>query len=66
MSSEARASAMIIGSLPFVMAGVISFVNFEYINTLFTDPRGWVMIGVGLTSLLIGLGVMAKMIKFEI
>ena len=27
MSSEARASAMIIGSLPFIMAGVISFVN---------------------------------------
>jgi tight adherence protein B len=66
MSSEARASAMIIGSLPFVMAGVISFVNPEYISALFTDPRGWVMIGIGLTSLTIGLGVMSKMIKFEI
>jgi len=66
MSSEARASAMIIGSLPFVMCAVISFVNPSYMNVLFTDPRGWVMIGVGLTSLLIGLAVMAKMIKFEI
>ena len=66
MSSAARASAMIIGSLPFIMAGIISFVNPGYISTLFTDPRGWVMIGIGLTSLLIGLGIMAKMIKFEI
>ena len=66
MSSEARASAMIIGSLPFVMAGVISVVNPEYMSTLFTDPRGWVMIGIGLTSLLVGLGIMAKLIKFEI
>jgi tight adherence protein B len=66
MSSEARASAMIIGSLPFIMCGVISFVNPNYMNVLFTDPRGWVMIGIGLTSLLIGLAVMAKMIKFEI
>jgi tight adherence protein B len=66
MSSEARASAMIIGSLPFVMCAIISFVNPSYMNVLFTDPRGWVMIGVGLTSLLIGLAVMAKMIKFEI
>jgi Flp pilus assembly CpaE family ATPase len=65
-AGEARASAMIIGSLPFVMAGVISFVNPEYMSTLFTDPRGWVMIGIGLTSLLIGLGIMAKLIKFEI
>jgi tight adherence protein B len=66
MSSEARASAMIIGSLPFIMAGVISFVRPEYMTTLFTDPRGWMMIGIGMTSLLIGLGVMGKMIKFDI
>jgi tight adherence protein B len=66
MSSEARASAMIIGALPFIMCGVISFVNPSYMNVLFTDPRGWVMIGIGLTSLLVGLAVMAKMIRFEI
>lgn len=66
MSSEARASAMIIGSLPFVMAGVIYFVNPDYITTLFTDPRGWVMLAMGATSLVIGLGVMAKMVRFEI
>jgi len=66
MSSEARASAMIIGALPFIMCGVISFVNPGYMSVLFTDPRGWVMIGIGLTSLLIGLAVMAKMIRFEI
>ena len=66
MSSEARASAMIIGSLPFVMAGIIYLVNPGYMSTLFIDPRGWVMIGIGMTSLLIGIGIMAKMIKFDI
>jgi tight adherence protein B len=66
MSSEARASAMIIGSLPFVMCAVISVVNPNYMNLLFTDPRGWMMIGIGLSSLLVGLAVMAKMIRFEI
>ena len=35
-------------------------------STLFTDSRGWVMIGIGLTSLLIGLGIMGKMIRFDI
>ncbi|MGH6943603.1 MAG: type II secretion system F family protein [Geminicoccaceae bacterium] len=66
MSSEARASAMIVGSLPFVMAAVIYFVNPGYISQLFTDPRGWVMVGIGLSSLTIGVGAMAKMIRFEI
>lgn len=66
MSSEARASAMIIGSLPFVMCAIISFVNPRYMSALFNDPRGWVMIGMGLTSLAIGLFIMAKMVRFEI
>jgi len=66
MSSEARASAMIIGSLPFIMAGVLYLINPDYVTTLFIDPRGWVMMGVGFLSLAIGLGVMAKMVRFEI
>lgn len=66
MSSEARASAMIIGSLPFIMCALISFINPRYMSLLFVDPRGWIMIGVGLTSLLIGIFIMAKMVRFEI
>jgi Flp pilus assembly protein TadB len=33
---------------------------------LFTDPFGHVLIGVALTSELIGVAVMAKMVRFEI
>ena len=66
MSSEARASAMIIGSLPFIMCALISFINPRYMSTLFIDPRGWIMIAIGLTSLLIGILIMAKMVRFEI
>ncbi len=66
MSSEARASAMIIGALPFIMGVLIYFVNPDYMMRLFTDPRGWLMLGAGMTSMLIGVATMAKMIKFEI
>ncbi len=66
MSSEARASAMIIGSLPFIMCALISFINPRYMSTLFVDPRGWIMIAIGLTSLFVGLIIMAKMVRFEI
>jgi tight adherence protein B len=66
MSSEARASAMIIGSLPFIMSVVIYFVNPEYISGLITDHRGWMLIGAALTSLTLGVIVMMKMIRFEI
>lgn len=66
MSSEARASAMIIGSLPFIMCALLSFINPKYMSTLFVDPRGWIMIAMGLTSLLIGIFIMSKMVRFEI
>jgi tight adherence protein B len=66
MSSEARASAMIIGALPFIMAGILTVVNPDYMTKLFIDPRGWVMIAMGFASLAVGVGVMAKMVRFEI
>jgi tight adherence protein B len=66
MSSEARASAMIIGSLPFIMFGVIYVIDPDYVMKLFIDPRGWMLLAGGLTSLSLGLGIMAKMIRFEI
>lgn len=66
MASEARASAMILGALPFVMVGILFAINPEYMQVLFVDPRGQTAAGVGLISIAIGVGVMAKMVRFEI
>jgi tight adherence protein B len=66
MSSEARASAYILGSLPFIMFGLIFFVNTGYAMELFTDPRGMVMVGVGIFMMMLGIGIMIKMVNFEI
>lgn len=66
MSSEARASAFIIGSLPFLMALLLTVLSPEYINTLFTDDRGLMLIGFGLGMIGAGAAVMAKLVSFEI
>ncbi|MBA3676786.1 MAG: type II secretion system F family protein [Sphingosinicella sp.] len=66
MSSESKASAMILGGLPFVVFGIISFINPEYMGGFFSDPR---LIATGLGGMLwmsIGVFVMAKMVNFEI
>ncbi|HMB77257.1 MAG TPA: type II secretion system F family protein [Kiloniellaceae bacterium] len=65
LSSEAKASAYIIGSLPFIMTGLIYMTNEHYIMTLFTDPRGNLMVLGGLLWFAIGAGVMFKMVRFE-
>ena len=66
MSSEAKASAMIIGSLPFLMFGLLMFVNADYVMVLLQDPRGKIMMSAGVTWMSIGIFVMKKMINFEI
>ncbi len=66
LSSEARASAYILGAMPFVMFFIMHFLNEEYVSTLYTDPRGMIMLGAGLLSMAIGGLIMAKMVRFEI
>lgn len=66
LSSEAKASAYIIGSLPFVMFAILFLVNPEYLSTLWLDPRGTMLIGIGFGFIAVGTGVMWKMVRFEI
>jgi tight adherence protein B len=66
MSSEARASTMILGSLPFVVTGILLMTSPGYIRVLFTDPRGLMLIGLAVGMLCTGIGIMVKMAKFEI
>lgn len=66
LSSEARASALILGAMPFIMFALIYVVNPRYMSTLFSDPRGNIMLGAGLVWLFIGFATMAKMVRFEV
>ncbi|WP_447762826.1 type II secretion system F family protein [Sphingopyxis panaciterrae] len=66
MSSEAKASAYIVGSLPFFVFGMVWMMNPEYLQGFFSEER---LIIAGLGGLLwmsIGVFIMSKMISFEV
>jgi tight adherence protein B len=65
MSSEAVASALIIGCLPFVMAALMSVFSPDYLKTLFTTPLGRLLLMGAGGSLLVGAAVMRQMVRFE-
>ncbi|HEY3918615.1 MAG TPA: type II secretion system F family protein [Stellaceae bacterium] len=65
-SSEARASSMIIGLLPFVMLALLSVVNWTYIRPLFITHGGHMMLAAAAGCLLFGIGVLKKLASFEI
>jgi len=66
MSSEAKSSAMIIGSLPFLVGGMIYLVNPDYISLLFSTKTGNIIMTGGLLWMAAGILVMQKMINFKV
>ena len=66
MSSESKASAYIVGALPFIVFTLISIINHEYMANFFTDERLMVVGMGGLLWMGIGGFIMAKMVSFEI
>ncbi len=66
MSAESKASAYIVGSLPFIVFGLVWFINPAYMADFFTDQRLMVAGLGGLVWMSIGGLIMAKMINFEI
>ncbi|HVF83479.1 MAG TPA: type II secretion system F family protein [Sphingomicrobium sp.] len=66
MSSESKASAMIIGALPFIVFGLVYMMNPKYMGGFFSDDR-LIIAGLGaMVWMSMGVFIMAKMINFEI
>ena len=66
LSSEAKASAMIIGALPILVATGLYFVNPDYIILLFTDSTGKFLLGCAVGWMMVGVLVMRQMINFKV
>jgi tight adherence protein B len=65
MSSEAKASAMIIGSLPPAVMGIVYMTTPKYISLLFTERAGNLMLAACVFWMFTGIMVMRKMINFK-
>lgn len=66
LSSEAIASASIIGSLPPIVAFGLWCVNPGYLDPLFTTPTGKALVAGAIVWMGLGIFVMKQMINFKI
>lgn len=66
LSMEAKASAVIIGALPFIVATLVYLTSPDYMMILFTDPRGHLIMGASAVWMSIGIYVMRNMVSFDI
>jgi len=65
MSMEAKASAMIIAALPVAVMLLVYLTSPNYIELLWTEPVGRVMLAGCVIWMSLGVLVMKKMINFD-
>jgi tight adherence protein B len=66
LSMEAKASAVIIGALPFIVSLLVYLTSPNYMMVLFTDPRGHLIMLASGVWMSVGIFVMRNMINFDI
>lgn len=65
LSSEAKASAMIIGSLPVIVMGLVYMTTPAYIMELFTNDLGHLILLIAAGLMGTGIYIMRQMINFD-
>ena len=65
MSMEAKASAAIIGAVPFLVVGALYFSSPNYVSLLWTTGHGRMISEIAICWMGIGVAMMKKMIAFD-
>ena len=66
LTAEGRISAIVLGLLPFAMAGCLLATNPEYIGTLLTTTFGYIASGVGLILMAAGIVWLRRSVNIEV
>jgi tight adherence protein B len=66
LTAEGKMSAIVLGALPILLGMAMWAMNPEYINTLFTDSLGKVLLGASIFAALAGFAWMKKIINIDI
>lgn len=66
LAAEGKLSAYVLIGLPFVIVGAISVLNPAYLVPLYKDPLGQAMVAFAGFMIVLGIGVITKMIKIKV
>lgn len=66
LSAEGRLSAIVLIGIPFFVALAISIISPGYIETLFTDPFGKILVFLALVMMAVGILIMRRMVDVKV
>lgn len=66
LSSEGRLSAILLGTLPFILSGVLSLLNPQYMSVLWQTQKGQSMLITGALLLMVGFISLSRIIRIKV
>ena len=66
LSAEGKLSAIVLISIPLLVALVLSLLNPKYIQVLVSDPLGNILVGIAVALMILGVAVMRRMIQIKV
>jgi tight adherence protein B len=66
LTAQQMISGYILTALPLLLALVLYLINKTYISRMFSDPCGWIMIGIGFLMLFLGFLAIRKIVDIEV
>ncbi|MEI8032679.1 MAG: type II secretion system F family protein [Chlorobiaceae bacterium] len=66
VSSEGRASAWVLGSIPFVLAGILTIINPDYISLLWMTPKGQTLMLIASGLMAVGFFLLKNIIQIKV
>jgi len=66
LSAEGRYSAMLLGSLPFILGSILSLINPAYMEPMWSTPQGHSLLITGTVLLVVGFIILNKIAKIKV
>jgi tight adherence protein B len=66
LTAQQMISGYVLTALPIGLGLILFLINRTYMGRMFTDPCGWIMIGVALTMIGIGFMIIKKIVSIEV
>ncbi len=66
LTSYGRGAGNLLSALPIILSGVIYLLAPDFMSQLFSDPCGWIMIGISILGIILGYLIIRKIVNIDV
>jgi tight adherence protein B len=66
LTAYGRGAGNLLSALPVILSGVIYLISPDFMSQLFSDPCGWIMLGVAILGIILGYLIIRKIVNIDV